>query len=116
MAQTISIVLDFFVDIFDMAAAERTIEEHKEQLEVMEIQQRGYDAQLWALYLWNDENHSFQEVIDDVMEVMGFTHSRAKNVAETVDRVVRCLFLGRGSFFVFPLPTKYNYENSTNGI
>jgi hypothetical protein len=89
MTRTVGIVLDFFLDIFDMAPTERRIENLKEQLETIDIQERGYEVKLWALYLWNDESHSFQEVIDEVMEVLKYSQSQAKLVAETVDRVVR---------------------------
>ena len=88
MTRTVSIVLDFFLDVFDMAPSERHIEKLKAQLETIEIQERDYEVKLWALYLWNDESHSFQEVIDEVMEVLGYSQSQAKLVAETVDRVV----------------------------
>jgi hypothetical protein len=71
-----------------MAPEERKIDNLEEQMETIEIQDRGYDVNLWSLYLWNDESHSFQEVIDEVMESMEFSDNDAKNVAETVDRIV----------------------------
>ncbi|KAI8819844.1 uncharacterized protein EV422DRAFT_620707 [Fimicolochytrium jonesii] len=38
-----------------------------------------------ACILWNDETHSFTEVIDQVKDAMGVTTNEAKIVAETVD-------------------------------
>ena len=40
---------------------------------------------LYSLLLWNDESHSFNEVIETVQEVLFCTREHAKKVAETVD-------------------------------
>lgn len=40
----------------------------------------------YALILWNDEKHSFREVIDTVKEALDVTEVQARNVAERVDK------------------------------
>lgn len=40
----------------------------------------------YALILWNDEKHSFREVIDTVKEALDLSETQARDVAERVDR------------------------------
>lgn len=46
----------------------------------------------YALLLWNDENHSYNEVINQVVDATGYTPSESKRIAEMVDLHVRCDF------------------------
>ena len=46
-----------------------------------------------ALILWNDESHSFDEVIDAVMEAVGYSEDAAREVANIVDARVCLYFL-----------------------
>ncbi|CAO1638290.1 unnamed protein product [Parajaminaea phylloscopi] len=43
-------------------------------------------ARQYALILWNDEKHSFREVIDTVKEALTITEAQARNVADRVDK------------------------------
>lgn len=45
----------------------------------------------YACILWNDETHSFSDVIDQVKDAMNADEDFAKGVAETVDAHVRVL-------------------------
>lgn len=46
----------------------------------------GAQSRSYTVVLWNDEKHSFREVIDIVSEATGKTELEAKSIAERVDR------------------------------
>ncbi|PWN27822.1 hypothetical protein BDZ90DRAFT_232210 [Jaminaea rosea] len=48
------------------------------------LQQGGHERE-YALILWNDEKHSFREVIDTVKEALDVSDEEARAVAERVD-------------------------------
>lgn len=64
--------------------------------------QPSASGKVYSVILWNDEKHSFKEVIDQVTDATGVSEAHAKGVAERVDkhvspfarRVYRC-FPGR---------------------
>jgi hypothetical protein len=58
--------------------------------QVMEMSE-NQDVNEYIGYLWNDESHSFQEVIDQLVDGIGCTETQGRKIAETVDEIVRVL-------------------------
>lgn len=46
----------------------------------------------WSVVLWNDERHSFDEVIEQVSLAIDCSHSTSRTAAEHVDQHARCIF------------------------
>ncbi|TPX55891.1 hypothetical protein PhCBS80983_g04953 [Powellomyces hirtus] len=96
MRSTISTVLDFMIDTFCDSPSKLSVplpSEHSAFIsadppEVRELETpigSGSARYYHSLVLWNDETHSFNEVIDQVKEAMDISVDEAKAVAETVD-------------------------------
>ena len=92
MRTTIATVLDFVIDSLAESPSDLSPPESIDVIrdanlpETPEEEARAKDNEwLYACILWNDETHSFQEVIDVVMAALGCTQSEAKHVAERVD-------------------------------
>ena len=47
------------------------------------------EAGPWSVVLWNDERHSFDEVIEQVSLAVDCSHSASRQVAERIDKHVR---------------------------
>lgn len=76
------VVLDFILEIFESSPLDITLPTPTEVLELVETQ----NAQMEFIgYLWNDEVHSFQEVIDQLVDGIGCTEVQGKKIAEDVD-------------------------------
>lgn len=54
-----------------------------------EAANKATEGRSYALILWNDEKHSFREVIDTVRAALGVTEHQARAVAERVDEYGR---------------------------
>lgn len=50
------------------------------------------DAGPWSVILWNDERHSFDDVIEQVSLALDCSSNQSRLVAENIDRYVSCLF------------------------
>lgn len=71
------------------SSLEPKVEEDSEDLTLLSRPDSySYKAQntMYSVVLWNDEKHSFREVIDIVCEATGKTEIEAKSIAERVDR------------------------------
>ena len=55
----------------------------------MEMAENREGVNEYIGYLWNDESHSFQEVIDQLVDGIGCTEVQGKKIAEDVDERVR---------------------------
>ncbi|KNC99335.1 uncharacterized protein SPPG_05583 [Spizellomyces punctatus DAOM BR117] len=91
---TIATVFDFILDTLMEAPVDLTLPASTEAIEEAnppETQEQstpdglGQPQLKFACVLWNDETHSFQEVIDQVMEAVRVDDDEAKGVAEAVD-------------------------------
>ena len=87
---TIAPVLDFILDILEASPEEIKVPKSSELMDMIGGDV-GTEGLQFVAYLWNDENHSFQEVIDQVVEATGCTEDEAKRIAESVDEDV-CFF------------------------
>jgi E3 ubiquitin-protein ligase UBR1 len=88
------IILEFCLDVFSVTPFPET------PLTLAEVKTQAKDSSLeedrhvesfedYVAVLWNDETHSFNEVIDIVMETLQCSSSAAKKLAEVVDEHVR---------------------------
>lgn len=105
--KTIATVLDFIIDTMTTSPENMNgTRESKEQ-----IQRDAVDAgniagettdlenMQYACILWNDEDHSFTEVIDRVSGATNMPSNYARKIAETVDTQVSTQFM---RFFIYP--------------
>lgn len=108
--KTIATVLDFIIDTMTTSPENMNgTRESKEQ-----IQRDAVDAgniagettdlenMQYACILWNDEDHSFTEVIDRVSGATSMPSNYARKIAETVDTQVGTQF--KRVFFIYPSP------------
>ncbi|KAJ2159520.1 E3 ubiquitin-protein ligase ubr1 [Coemansia sp. RSA 552] len=87
---TIAVVLEFILETF--ATSPINLGSRFEEESIMEDAQNAglaigdHEKQdRFAIVLWNDEVHSFQDVIDQCMEALQCSHMEAKRTAESVD-------------------------------
>ncbi|CAG8595325.1 6037_t:CDS:2, partial [Acaulospora morrowiae] len=94
MHETISTVLDFMLETLsaspeDISPPLNESEVRQEAIDVAnsinDTDSSAEEEKLFAVILWNDENHSFNEVIDHVVDATECTKEVAKNMAERVD-------------------------------
>lgn len=98
LRQTISQILDFFLDVMshakDSAKPPQLDDDTSPELDVVRSRLTGvnYDGALesaievsWSTVLWNDEKHNFDEVIDIVKRACKIPIAQARKVASAVD-------------------------------
>ncbi|KAJ3050134.1 hypothetical protein HK097_008893 [Rhizophlyctis rosea] len=92
MRTTIATVLDFIIDTLSESPSDLCPPENIDVLRASNLPETQEEEEaaksdkwLYACILWNDETHSFQEVIDVVMAALECTEGEAKSVAERVD-------------------------------
>ncbi|KAI8803245.1 hypothetical protein BJ742DRAFT_683363 [Cladochytrium replicatum] len=92
MRTVIATSLDFILDTFADCPEDLTLPETVESIynangwEVpQEEEQHRAGKMPYTLSLWNDETHSFEEVINKVMETTGCSTAEAEEVAKAVD-------------------------------
>jgi len=95
-------LLDFVIDVYvhtpcppiSPTSLTQIVQEPSESHVPLEI------SHTWIVALWNDEVHSFNEVIDIVIDATGVTRDKAEDVAGKVDQHVRRLEVFFCFFFV----------------
>ncbi|KAJ1801177.1 E3 ubiquitin-protein ligase ubr1 [Coemansia sp. RSA 2399] len=87
---TIAVVLEFILETF--ATSPINLNMHFDENAILEDAKNASLAindsepqTKFAVVLWNDEVHSFQDVIDQCTESLQCSHMEAKKIAETVD-------------------------------
>ncbi|KAJ1888714.1 E3 ubiquitin-protein ligase ubr1, partial [Coemansia sp. S17] len=87
---TIAVVLEFILETF--ATSPVNLNPQFDENSIMEDARNASFAMgddepqtKFAVVLWNDEVHSFQDVIDQCIEALRCSMSEAKRIAETVD-------------------------------
>ncbi|KAJ2556601.1 E3 ubiquitin-protein ligase ubr1 [Coemansia sp. RSA 1933] len=87
---TIAVVLEFILETF--ATSPINLNMHFDESAILEDAQNASLAindsepqTKFAVVLWNDEVHSFQDVIDQCTEALQCSQMEAKKIAETVD-------------------------------
>ncbi|KAJ1844046.1 E3 ubiquitin-protein ligase ubr1, partial [Coemansia sp. RSA 2703] len=87
---TIAIVLEFILETF--ATSPINLTQHFDEMTIIEDATNAsmalgdHEQQTkFAVVLWNDEVHSFQDVIDQCTEALQCSQMEAKKIAETVD-------------------------------
>ncbi|KAG9290597.1 hypothetical protein G9A89_011560 [Geosiphon pyriformis] len=92
--ETISTVLDFMLDTLSCSPEDMTPPKTEEKVKKEALESgnalgngpEGSEENIsFAVVLWNDEHHSFNEVIEQVRLVTSCTESEAKRIAERVD-------------------------------
>jgi E3 ubiquitin-protein ligase UBR1 len=81
-------VLDYILEIFEASPFDIGLPTPDQVMEMAENQDDGKE---YIGYLWNDESHSFQEVIDQLVDGIGCTEAQGKKIADDVDEKVRFL-------------------------
>lgn len=94
MSRTIACAVDFILDALDYSPEETSIPETPD--EVHEQPSANIDAggmlgsdDLYAVVLWNDEKHSFNEVSAHVSDITSCSRKESMALAEAVDYEVR---------------------------
>ncbi|RHZ54062.1 hypothetical protein Glove_431g29 [Diversispora epigaea] len=91
---TICTVLDFMLNTLSVSPEEMTPppneQEVKQEAEyvgrmINDTDDDIEEEKLFAIILWNDEHHSFQDVIDQVVEATSCTKEVARRLAEKID-------------------------------
>ncbi|PWN37144.1 uncharacterized protein FA14DRAFT_159326 [Meira miltonrushii] len=105
----VSSMIAFILDTMEHAPAEMKLPEGPDAIEIIKRQKTleppepededldympgpgaySFDSnqnKLYTVVLWNDEKHSFRDVIDIICEVTNKTETEAKGIAERVDR------------------------------
>ncbi|CAG8445258.1 4966_t:CDS:2 [Diversispora eburnea] len=91
---TICTVLDFMLNTLSVSPEEITPppneQEVKQEAEyvgriINDTDDDIEEEKLFAIILWNDEHHSFQDVIDQVVEATSCTKEDARRLAERID-------------------------------
>ncbi|KAJ2796464.1 E3 ubiquitin-protein ligase ubr1, partial [Coemansia guatemalensis] len=87
---TIAVVLEFILETF--ATSPVSLSAQFDEVSIMEDAKNASLAigdheqqQKYAVVLWNDEVHSYQDVIDQCTEALQCSQMEAKKIAETVD-------------------------------
>ncbi|CAJ0823623.1 3994_t:CDS:10 [Entrophospora sp. SA101] len=91
--EAISTVLVFMIDTLSASPEEKLPPSEVDQVKKEAIESSYSiryltttpDEKLFAIILWNDESHSFSEVIDQLADATGCTKDAAKSIAERVD-------------------------------
>ena len=89
MSHTIATALDYALDTLDLSPEEMALPAALESLFKPNEPVEG-----WAIALWGDEKHSYDEVIAHLKDMTGCTHRQASAVVFRADEEVRPLGLG----------------------
>jgi E3 ubiquitin-protein ligase UBR1 len=94
----ISTVFDFMLDTLSASPQNMTVPTSDDEVRQESRRAAHYDRlttdddvieeELYTVMLWNDEHHSFAEVIDQVVDATGCTEAEAKRIADRVDAYV----------------------------
>lgn len=90
---TIAVVIDYLLETFaaspeDISPGEETdiLKDSKDSHAALHIRDLPNEKRpTYACILWNDENHSFDQVIDVVVKAIKCTKNEAQKIAENVD-------------------------------
>ncbi|KAI0321477.1 hypothetical protein OF83DRAFT_1051178 [Amylostereum chailletii] len=88
MSKTVALAFDFILETLDCSPEETTVPAKEADLHLQPTCDPMFDDQ-YCVVLWNDEKHSFNEVIDLLMKVGGYSREDASNVADKVDELGR---------------------------
>jgi len=84
MSRTIAYALDFILDTLDYSPDEakppRTEQELKEQPTADPL-----PMQIFAVAVWNDEKHSFEDVAQIIADTTGISREQAMKSADAID-------------------------------
>ncbi|KAI8927517.1 hypothetical protein BC831DRAFT_452194 [Entophlyctis helioformis] len=88
---TIATVLEFVVAVFARSPEMIAMVESMDAIQEANPPDRSFPADdrrqaVYSVILWNDESHSFQEVIEQVMDALHCSENDGRFVAETVDQ------------------------------
>ncbi|CAG8463021.1 15022_t:CDS:2, partial [Cetraspora pellucida] len=92
--ETVSTVLDFMLDTLTASPEEMSLPLNEEEIRrdalkagfsIRDATNNAEEEKLFAVVLWNDEHHSFDEVIARIVEATQCSQADAKRMAETVD-------------------------------
>lgn len=89
MTRTIAYALDFALDTLDFSPDE-TIYPSNEQDLKKQVTADPIATDYYAVVLWNDEKHSFDDVIQHVRDATGCSTKDASDIATRVDAQVLC--------------------------
>jgi hypothetical protein len=89
MSRTVAAALDYALDTLDSSPEEMSLPATLESLFRPNEPVEG-----WAIALWGDEKHSYDEVIAHLKDMTGCTHRQASAVVFRADEEVRPLGLG----------------------
>jgi E3 ubiquitin-protein ligase UBR1 len=88
LEQLVALMFDFILDTFDHSPSNVEPPSSSIILENIKKEMAMPLNPQFVCHLWNDEVHSFQEVIDILVEALNVTEDEAKQFAEEVDTKV----------------------------
>jgi hypothetical protein len=95
MSRTVAYALDFVLDTLDFSPDETVLPQNEHELRKQDTAD-PIPSEIYAVLLWNDEKHSFNEVIHHVKDSTGCTIEEATRIANCIDQEVRtfCILVG----------------------
>jgi E3 ubiquitin-protein ligase UBR1 len=90
MAKTVAYALDFIIDTLDYSPDEAVTPKTEEDLRAQPTSDPTSND-VFAIVVWNDEKHSFEDVAQIVSDTTGVTYNQALKIADTIDDQVRFL-------------------------
>lgn len=88
MSRTVAYALDFVLDTLDFSPDETVLPQNEHELRKQDTAD-PIPSELYAVLLWNDEKHSFDEFVHHVKDSTGCTIEEATRIAKCIDLEVR---------------------------
>ena len=92
MSKVIGCALDFLLDVLDYSPEEATLPTNYETL-VNQLSADPLLKEYWAIVLWNDEKHSYDEAVAHLQHMTGCNLQQATAVVMRTDEEVCSLAL-----------------------
>lgn len=87
MSKVIGCALDFLLDVLDYSPEEATLPTTYETL-ISQLSADPLQKEYWAIVLWNDEKHSFDEAVAHLQHMTGCNLQQATAVVMRTDEEV----------------------------
>jgi E3 ubiquitin-protein ligase UBR1 len=91
MGRVIGCALDFLLDVLDYSPEDTTLPTSHEAL-VAQLSADPLQKEYWAIVLWNDEKHSYDEAVAHLQHMTGCNLQQATAVVLRTDEEVHDLF------------------------
>lgn len=93
MGKVIGCAFDFLLDVLDYSPEDTNLPVTQDAL-VNQPSADPLQKEYWAMVLWNDEKHSFDEAVAHLQHMTGCNHQQATAVVLRTDDEVRLSCVG----------------------